>query len=112
VQLFHVAELLAKRDSRIHTYEDFFTGELLSLGLSVWPAGQPDNQEPHSEDEVYFVIAGKGRIRVGDEDEAVAAGSVVFVPASLVHHFHEIEEDLQVLVFWAPPHNSRARALL
>jgi len=109
LQHFRVPELLSTREPGVHTYEDFFTGELLSLGLSVWPADQPDNQEPHAEDEVYFVIAGRGRIRVGDEDEPVEAGSIVFVPTGVVHCFHRIEEVLKVLVFWAPPHHSPAR---
>jgi mannose-6-phosphate isomerase-like protein (cupin superfamily) len=101
--------MLSGREPGIHTYEDFFTGELLSLGLSVWPVGQPDNQQPHSEDEVYFVLEGRGRIRVAEEDEEVEHGSIVFVPSGVAHHFHDIKEQLTVLVFWAPPHHSRAK---
>lgn len=39
----------------------------------------PDPQQPHSEDEVYAVMVGKGKIRVGEGVYPVAAGSVVFV---------------------------------
>jgi mannose-6-phosphate isomerase-like protein (cupin superfamily) len=101
--------MLDKRERFAHTYEDFFSGELLSLGLSVWPAGQPDDQQPHSEDEVYFVLEGRGCIQVGEEDDTVEHGSIVFVPSGVPHHFHDIEEELKVLVFWAPPHHSRAK---
>jgi len=36
----------------------------------------------------------------------VKAGSLVFVATGVEHQFHDIEEELRVLVFWAPPHTS------
>jgi mannose-6-phosphate isomerase-like protein (cupin superfamily) len=85
---------------------DFLASEKLSVGLSIWPAGAIDRQQPHEEDEVYYVISGRGVIRVAGEDRAVKAGSLAFVAAGVEHRFHHIEEDLRVLVFWAPPHRS------
>lgn len=107
MDIFDIPDLLAERDPLVHTYEEFFRGQELSLGLSVWPAGTVDNQQPHAEDEVYYVVSGRGQIRVGEEDQAVHAGSVIFVAAQVPHRFHDIEESLHVLVFWAPPHHSR-----
>lgn len=92
------------RDADGHGYIDFFASERLSVGLAVWPAGSTDRQQPHREDEIYYVIGGRGSIRVADEDRAVGPGSLVFVAAGVEHRFHDIEEDLRVLVFWAPPH--------
>ena len=92
------------RDADGHGYVDFLASEKLSVGLAVWPAGSTDRQRPHQEDEVYYVISGRGVIRVADEDRAVRAGSLVFVAAGVEHRFHDIEVDLRVLVFWAPPH--------
>ena len=109
MDLFNVAEMLAQRPEGVHTYEDFFASSLLSVGLSVWPAGLPDTQSPHAEDEVYHVVSGRGRIQVADEDEAVGPGSVIFVATGVPHHFFDITEDLHVLVFWAPPHRAEAR---
>ena len=94
------------RDAEGHGYVDFLASEKLSVGLAVWPAGSADRQQPHREDEVYYVISGRGRIRVGEEDRAVRSGSLVFVAAGVEHRFHDIEDDLRVLVFWAPPHNA------
>lgn len=104
---FHVGDLLAERDRREHSYAEFFRAGTLSLGLSVWPAGSTDTQRPHAEDEVYYVVGGRGRIRVADEDRPVGPGSIVFVAAGVEHRFHSIDETLEVLVFWAPPHHSR-----
>ena len=93
-----------------HTYVDFLRKEMLSLGMSVWPAGGEDTQQPHTEDEVYVVMAGRGTIRVADEDRPVKPGSVIYVGAGVEHRFHSVSEDLHVLVFWAPPYRSRADA--
>ena len=92
------------RDADGHGYVDFLASEKLSVGLAIWKAGKTDRQQPHKEDEVYYVISGRGAIRVAGEDRPVVPGSLVFVAAGVEHRFHDIEEDLRVLVFWAPPH--------
>ena len=92
------------RDAEGHGYVDFFVSEKLSVGLATWPRGSNDRQQPHLEDEVYYVISGRGTIRVAGEDRPVKSGSLVFVATGVEHHFHSIDEDLRVLVFWAPPH--------
>ena len=109
MEAFEIPELDPQpRDSEGHGYIDFFASEKLSVGLSMWPRDTTDRQQPHTEDEVYYVVGGRGAIRVGDEDRPVKPGSLVFVAAGVEHRFHSIEEDLRVLVFWAPPHG-RAR---
>ena len=92
------------RDADGHGYVDFLASSQLSVGLAIWPAGSTDRQKPHREDEVYYVIAGRGTICVAEENRQVKPGSLVFVAAGVEHRFHDIEEDLSVLVFWAPPH--------
>jgi len=56
---------------------------------------------------VYYVISGHGAITVAGEDRPVKAGTLVFVAARVEHRFHSIDEDLRVLVFWAPPHSRK-----
>jgi len=105
---FEIPELDPQpRDEQGHGYIDFLASEKLSVGLSVWPAGSIDGQQPHEEDEVYYIIGGRGSIQVAEEDRPLKPGSLVFVAAHVEHHFHDITEDLRVLVFWAPPHHSR-----
>ena len=89
-------------------YLEFIRAASLSVGLYVLSAGATDNQRPHDEDEVYHVVDGRARIRVGEEDRAVGPGTVVFVGAGVEHRFHSIEEDLTVLVFFAPAEYARA----
>jgi mannose-6-phosphate isomerase-like protein (cupin superfamily) len=72
------------------------------MGVYVLPAGGTDPQLPHTEDEVYYVVSGKAQIKVADEDRAVQAGSIVYVAKNMEHRFHAIEEELTILVFFAP----------
>ena len=74
------------------------------------PRGGTDSQSPHTEDEVYHVLSGRARFRAGDEERAVAHGDTLFVAAGLPHRFHSIEEELILLVVFAPAYGSRARA--
>ena len=106
MEAFDIPELDPQpRDADGHAYVDFLASDKLSVGLAIWPKGKPDRQRPHLEDEVYYVISGRATIRVADEDRPVKEGSLVFVAAGVEHRFHDVEEDLRVLVFWAPPHS-------
>jgi mannose-6-phosphate isomerase-like protein (cupin superfamily) len=110
VEAFDIADLIAAREGAEHEYADFIRSDLLSVGLASWPAGAVDTQEPHTEDEVYYVVRGRATITVAGEAHPVAPGTVVFVATGVEHRFHDIAEDLQVLVFWAPPRRSRRPA--
>lgn len=83
-------------------WREFIRVPDLSAGVYRLAAGASDPQSPHTEDELYHVVRGRARIRVGDEDRAVGPGTLVFVPAGSTHHFHAIEEDLTVLVVFGP----------
>jgi mannose-6-phosphate isomerase-like protein (cupin superfamily) len=104
---FELADLIAERDAGGRPYLEFLTVPDLSVGLYVLAAGQPDLQQPHGEDEVYYVIAGRGRVTVGDEVRDVQPGTIVFVAAAVPHRFHDITDDLTLLVAFGPAEGSR-----
>lgn len=108
MDIWEIGDLTAAQRQLGERYYEFFMADTLSLGLYALPAGDEDPQQPHTEDEIYYVVSGAGRLRVGDEDRAVRAGSLVFVGAGVSHRFHSIREDLTVLVVFAPPRRSRA----
>jgi mannose-6-phosphate isomerase-like protein (cupin superfamily) len=105
---FELAELAARRAATGAPYIEFLRVPDLSVGLYVLAPGQPDLQQPHTEDEVYYVVAGSGRITVGDEGRDVRAGSIVFVAATVPHHFHDITDELTILVAFGPAEGARA----
>ncbi|MFZ0308830.1 MAG: cupin domain-containing protein [Candidatus Sulfotelmatobacter sp.] len=83
-------------------YREFLRVPSMSAGLYVLPAGGTDLQRPHHEDEMYYVVRGRARFKIDNEDQEVSAGSVMFVAAEVAHHFYDIAEELAVLVFFAP----------
>ena len=83
-------------------YHEFMRVPALSLGLYVLDAGAIDPQTPHGEDEIYYVLEGRGRITVGDDDRPVGPGDTVYVAAGVEHRFHDIAEQLRLLVVFAP----------
>jgi mannose-6-phosphate isomerase-like protein (cupin superfamily) len=102
MRAFELAQLLDQRSRTGRLYLEFLKVPDLSMGVYELPAGGADPQSPHTEDEVYYVVQGRAKIKVGNEDRAVQAGSVVYVAKNVEHRFHSIEEALSVLVFFAP----------
>jgi mannose-6-phosphate isomerase-like protein (cupin superfamily) len=84
-------------------YDEFLRVESLSAGMYVLPAGEPDPQTPHDEDEVYVVLAGSASFTAADETIRVGPGTTIFVPAHEVHRFHDVTERLEVVVVFTPP---------
>ena len=100
-------EMVARARASSDSYAaEVLRSDLLSLGLYILPAGGTDDQTPHGEDEVYYAVKGRAKIRVGESDHPVKPGTVLYVPARAVHYFHEIKEELILVVFWAPPEKS------
>lgn len=98
---FNLPDLIEQQAGSGAPYLEFLRVPQLSCGLYRLKAGAKDLQSPHDEDEVYYVVEGRGRLRLGDEDRPVEQGSVLFVRASEDHSFFEIEEDMTLLVFFA-----------
>jgi mannose-6-phosphate isomerase-like protein (cupin superfamily) len=108
MRAFTLSQLVEERRQSNRLYLEFLRVPSLSIGLYELPAGGIDPQQPHTEDEVYYVASGQGTIRVDDEDRAVQAGSIVYVAAGVEHRFHSITQDLTILVFFAPAEGSSA----
>ena len=102
MQIFELTQLISQREASNNLYLEFLKVPDLSMGLYVLPAGGTDPQSPHTEDEVYYVVNGRAKIKVADEDSDVQTGSIVYVAKNVEHRFHSIEEELKVIVFFAP----------
>ncbi len=74
-----------------------------TMRLKLYAPRGSDPQQPHSQDELYLVHAGRGRFRCGAEVTGFGPGDVLFVPAGAVHRFEDFSDDLVVwVVFWGP----------
>jgi mannose-6-phosphate isomerase-like protein (cupin superfamily) len=99
---FHIDELIRQRAEKGKRYFEFFRIPAMSTGVYVLPRGGTDPQKPHREDEMYYVVRGRARMQIGSDHAEVRAGSVIFVEAELEHRFYDVEEELEVLVLFAP----------
>jgi len=106
MQSFNLPQMMIERQKRERPYLEFLRVPSMSAGIYFLPAGGNDAQRPHMEDEAYYIIKGRGSIRIGSQDRAVEPGDLIFVEAREEHRFHSIAEDLTVLVFFAPAESS------
>ena len=103
---FDLARLVEERRSQGEPYLEFLNRSTLRCGLYVLPPGdEVDDQEPHDEDEVYYVVKGKARLSTGsgtvESTRTIGPGSVLFVAAGVEHRFHHVEQELELLVFFS-----------
>jgi len=100
-KVFELSDVIEQARSHGSPYLEFLRVPALSCGIYSLSAGAKDLQGPHDEDEVYYVLSGKGKLRVGDEFRDVGPGALLYVEATSEHSFFEIEEDMTLLVFFA-----------
>ena len=109
MDVFEIADLLSRREESGQLYLEFFEAPAMSVGVYELAAGSVDPQQPHTEDEVYYVVGGRGQVQIDGDDSEISPGSVIFVAAGVEHRFHSITDDLKLLVVFAPPRGYGAR---
>ena len=77
MEVFEIGDITRRLQESDNAYLEFLRSPSLSVGLYVLPKGAADQQNPHTEDEVYYVLGGSARFRAGDEDRAVQTGSIL-----------------------------------
>ena len=108
MQAITVSEALARQRASGEPWLELHRVPDLSTGLYVLAAGAVDRQSPHTEDEVYVVLAGRARFTAGGETRDVGPGDTLFVPAHEPHRFHDVAEELRLVVVFGPAEGSRA----
>ena len=108
MELHAMMDLVAAREPTGEPYLEFLRRPSMSVGLYVLPVGTRDTQSPHTEDEVYVVLRGRSQFSAGEETRSVGPGDTIFVPAGMPHRFHDIIEELRLIVVFAPPEGSSA----
>jgi quercetin dioxygenase-like cupin family protein len=106
----NAGRLTRTADGSAHWVEQLRVPDL-SVGTYSIPAGGTDDQQPHTEDEIYVITGGRATLTAGPDGAQrldVRPGSVVYVAAGEVHRFVDITEDLAALVLFAPAEETRA----
>ena len=74
-----------------------------SMYTLLYRPHNPDDQQPHEQDELYIVMSGSGAFVVEDERYAFGTGDMLFAPAYAVHRFEDFTDDLLLwVVFYGP----------
>lgn len=74
-----------------------------SLAIEIWKPEGVDTQQPHAQDELYFVVKGEGGFVHGTRRNRVQTGDVLFVAAQTPHRFESFSADFTVwVVFYGP----------
>lgn len=102
MQINRLDDVRSARISAGRLYEEFLRTPSMSAGLYELAAGGTDPQQPHTEDELYHVTAGRATFECDGERRTVGPGDTIFVAARAPHRFIDITEDLVVLVVFAP----------
>jgi mannose-6-phosphate isomerase-like protein (cupin superfamily) len=103
MELHHLDQLRREGQS----YVEFLRRPDLSVGVYRLTVGQADLQQPHTEDEVYYIVRGRGKFQSGEQLREVCSGDVIFVPAHEPHRFLDVVEAMEVLVMFAPAEGAR-----
>jgi mannose-6-phosphate isomerase-like protein (cupin superfamily) len=107
-----VARVKERLEGGAGGYEIVHTSPGLEIGVYVLVAPEPDRQQPHADDELYFVLDGGGVLELEGRPVPLEQGEAVFVPAGADHRFTAYEH-LSVLVVFArqarpaPPESER-----
>ena len=73
------------------------------MSLELYAPKNRDYQTPHSQDELYVVVRGRGTFQLETEQIEFAPGDVLIVPAGKVHRFSQFSGDFAAwVVFWGP----------
>ncbi|WP_460774383.1 cupin domain-containing protein [Microbacterium sp. GXF7504] len=88
-------------------YDELLRVPDLSVGRYVLAPGAVDPQRPHTEDEVYIVLRGRGALWTPHGRADAVPGAILFVPAGEEHRFTDVEEELQVIVVFGPAEHTR-----
>lgn len=99
-QVLQFTDLLQRLGDK--RYHEFLRVPAMTAGIYVLSAGATDKQTPHQEDEIYYVVGGKAKMRLGREERSIGQGDVIFVEKRLEHGFFDISEELVLLVIFAP----------
>ena len=78
-----------------------FNNKGVDLGILRLRKGETDTQLPHSVDEVYFVVEGRGSIEIEGKLKPVKSADFILVPAYAHHRFIVGSQDLVVIYFFA-----------
>jgi mannose-6-phosphate isomerase-like protein (cupin superfamily) len=98
-KIFELERLISELDKQGNYFLNFVKLNALQVGILRLRPFEKDVQEPHSGDEIYFVIRGNGFIKMNNKKNKIMPNSFIYVPANMEHQFVDNPEELIVAYF-------------
>jgi mannose-6-phosphate isomerase-like protein (cupin superfamily) len=96
-KICQVKELISQANDKGGYFIDFVNTKDIEAGIISLRPGEKDLQQPHSVDEIYYVIEGFAYIEIEGISKAIKEKDIIFIPANSRHRFHGNKQDLVVL---------------
>jgi len=71
------------------------------LELEYYAPVKTDPQQPHTRDEVYFVLSGRGEFVIDGRRQAFGPGEVLHAPPGVPHRFENFSDDFATWAIFA-----------
>jgi mannose-6-phosphate isomerase-like protein (cupin superfamily) len=78
--------------------------DMLSMGMVILPPGESGDPHTHGEaQETWYVISGRGKLKIGEETAELIPDTVVVAPKGIEHQIlNDGDEPLKALFLFSP----------
>jgi mannose-6-phosphate isomerase-like protein (cupin superfamily) len=85
------------------------TGQHTQIVIMHIPAGGEIGEETHSQnDQVLYLVSGRGKVYLNDQEQDFNEGDIVLVPAGTKHNFvASSDQPMNIITTYSPPHHPR-----
>ena len=101
------SEALRRERDGLVSHILWHAGDLPETRLTVtWvDVGPGSGQRPHSHapEQVYVIVRGRGRMKVGDEERLVVEGDLVYIPPDTIHGIENLADEVLTYLSAASP---------
>lgn len=102
-----IKDILSKCQQNTYFRQVLATGPHSQVVIMSINPGEDIGEETHPDnDQVLYLVAGRGKAVLNHEETDYSAGDLVLVPAGTLHNFvNSGGEDLKIITTYSPPHH-------
>ena len=91
-------EKVKKKDEISKT---FIQGKKLSMGIQILKKGEVYGEPAHKNGEVYHILKGNAKLKIGRKTYNVKPGMAMHVPSKVKHDFFDVRNELVFMYIFA-----------
>lgn len=90
-----------RKKKGLHAQKTFILGKKLSIGIQLLRKGDKYGEPAHKNGEVYYILKGNARLRIGKKHYKVSPGMAMYIPPKVVHDFYGVKKEFVFLFIFA-----------